>query len=377
MAQQELKRGEIATQITNILKENVDVGGLSVAVSSATTGSPFLFSAGHADILRQEPMNNEHVFGIGSITKVFVAVVILQLIEEGKLSLTDTVGQHLSPAVYRGIDCAESASVEQLLSHRAGIDSWEDELSWIVHGRGREMAPAHVWNREETLDYIRRPKMHAPAPGNYDYSNTNYTLLGLIIDKVTRTTAESQIRLRILQPLKMHHTFLEGFEECENERAPHRYHFATSEFRDTAGVCPAFSQVGDELIDVTQSNLSVEWAAGGLMSTTTDLLKFGRALKNGLMFSPASTAIMQSFRPTEPGVEMGCGLFRLSLQDKGTWLGHSGGVLGFSAGLWWKDDCVLCLLWNVGTMHTGTKTAVMRIIRETEFLPLVTELIQT
>ncbi|TKA81255.1 hypothetical protein B0A55_02369 [Friedmanniomyces simplex] len=318
MAQQDPKHTDTITKIKEILTQNVVLG--------------------YADIVRQEPIDNEHLFGIGSITKVFVAVVTLQLIEEGRLQLTDTVKQHLTPDIYHDIDCAETASVDQLLSHRAGIDSWEQDPTWITHGRGRDMRPAYTWKRAETLDYIRRPKLHAPAPGEYYYANTNYTLLGLIIEKVTQSTAESQIRLRILQPLGMNHTFLEGFEEASESKR-------------------RIPQVGDELIDVTGSNLSVSWLAGGMISSTTDLLKLGIAMQNGVLLTPASMANMQCFRPTtRPGEEMGCGLFRMQLpQDKGAWLGHSA---------------------NVGIVNTGGGSAVTSIIRESEFMPLAAQLVQ-
>ncbi|KAK4960990.1 hypothetical protein LTR10_001479 [Elasticomyces elasticus] len=274
---------EVVAKIDGVLRQNVTLGGLSVAVSSTTNPKPYTFAAGCADVVKQTPIEDDHSFGIGSITKVFVALITLQLIEEGRLHLSDTVKQHLQSHVYHDIDCAKPATIEQLLRHRAGIDSWEEDPIWIVQGRGRSIRPAYIWRREHTLEYVRRPKIFAPVPGEYYYASTNYTLLGLIIEEVTHTTAESEIRRRILDPLKMDHTFLEGFEDAKNEHAPRRYHLATARFQEVAGVSPAFSQVSSELIDVTGSNLSVSWLAGGMSSTTTDLLKLGRAMQQGLL----------------------------------------------------------------------------------------------
>lgn len=367
---------KIITKINKILQRKVVIGGVSAAISSPVTNRSFSFSAGYADIVRRDPIKNGALFGIGSITKIFVSVVILQLMEEGKLQLTDTVGQHLMAGSYRNIDCAKTATLEQLLSHRAGIDSWEDDVNWIAHGRGRDIQPAYLWNRAETLNYIRRPKLYAPNPGEYYYANTNYTLLGLIIEKVTCSSAEEQIRLRILQPLKMDQTYVEGFEKRPCETAPHRYHVANTQFRDIAGIGASFPEVGHEIINVTGSNLSVEWLAGGIISSTLDLLKFGTAMHHGTLLKPASRAIMQHFQPASHGDEVGRGLFRLRRRDSGDWLGHFGGVLGFTAGLWWQTDCVVCLLANVGTVHAGAYSAVPSTIHDTEFLSLAAQLAQ-
>ncbi|KAK6441682.1 Tap42 interacting protein [Oleoguttula sp. CCFEE 5521] len=346
-----------------LLEQYVHVGGLITGIAATTSGTIHISKKGYADVLHKAPVENDHQFGIGSITKTFVAVVVLQLIEEGKLRLTDNVSHHLKEYVYRDIDCMADASIKQLLSHRAGIDNWEADPVWLVNGRGRDIRPSYVWEHAETLEYIRRPKRFAPEPGNYYYADTNYTVLGLIIEEVTQTTAAAQIRRRILDPLGLHRTCLEGFEERDEKHAPRRYHLNTTQFRDSAGISDRFSIVNDELIDVTVSNLSGAWLAGGMISTAADLLKFGAAMQQNKLLTRDSVAVMQSFQPATPGLEMGCGLFRLQTETVGPWFGHFGAVLGFSAGLWWQDDCVVCLLTNVGTLQTGEQSAVTTLIR--------------
>ncbi|KAK5133538.1 hypothetical protein LTR08_007675 [Meristemomyces frigidus] len=214
----------ISVHIDSILRHNVKAGGLSAAVSSSHT-SPYCFQVGLANIAQGEAVDETHLFGIGSIIKTFVAVVVFQLVEEANPGLTDTVGQHLQANVYRDIDDAETATVEQVLSHTAGIDSWEDNPSWIVDAA--KMDIAHIWRKTEALDYIRRPKVAAPTPGTWYYANTNYTLLGLIVEKITQNTAEEEIRRRILQSLNMKQTFLEGFEDSSRKNVACRYHHAT------------------------------------------------------------------------------------------------------------------------------------------------------
>lgn len=365
---------DLIKKVGDAVRRSLDQGGISVGIASSS-GKPFYFFVGDADITNKTPVTKDHVFGIGSITKVFIAVVILQLVEEGKLQLSDTVEQYLSPEIYRDIENAQSASVEYLLSHRAGIDSWEDEPSWKRNGRGKDLKPQHIWSKTETLDYIRRPNAFAANPGEWYYANTNYTLLGLIIERISGTTAEKEVRRRILDVLGMEETYFEGFEE-PRLTTPHRYHLATEEFKKTAGICPSFPEIQDGLIDATGCNLSEEWTAGGMMSSAADLLKFAFGLRDGKLLRPASVAILQEWRPAMENGEMGHGLFRIKPDGRASWLGHSGGVLGFSSGLWWKEDvdCAFAILENVGTMHTGALVAVHKLFRDPEFLALASQL---
>lgn len=347
-------------------------------VVAASQKPPCDFQVGLAEIVQAKAVDEAHLFGIGSITKIFVAVVVFQLIEEGKLALTDNVRDHLHADLYYGVDNAETATIEQLLSHRAGIDSWEDDPRWLVDARGSRIDLPRIWANTETLDYIRRPKITAPDPGTWYYSNTNYTLLGLIVEKVTNATAQDEIRQRIFEPLDMQRTFLEGFDDCSGANVACRYHHVTAKFREAAGVCPTFPFVQKHLIEATGSNLSVSWLAGGVISHPADLVKFAVALRDGALLNTSPPALLQSWRPTSiPNHEMGYGIFRQSVPGKGAWLGHSGGVLGFSAQLWWNEDedCIVCVLGNAGTVNAGNvPLSTTSVIQRSEFLSLALQL---
>ncbi|PPJ52234.1 hypothetical protein CBER1_09723 [Cercospora berteroae] len=347
---------KLRSEIDAILRKYITAGGASVALASSQT-EPLCFHTGLADIKQSKPVEAMHLFGIGSITKVFVAVVVLQLLEEDKLALQDTVQEHLHQDIYRNIDDAGNASISQLLNHTSGIDSWEDDSAWLVDARGARIQLDRIWQKTETLDHIRRPKKTAPSPGTWAYANTNHTLLGSIIESVTGKSAESEIRQRILELLDLKLTFLDGFESCpEGGTVASRYHYASQHFQNTAGVCNAFPSVREDIIDVTGSNLSVSWMAGGMISHPLDLVKFALALRTGRLLKPSSMALMHDFVSSAlPGHEMGRGNFRQIIPGQGAWIGHSGGVLGFSAQLWWKEDggCVVCVLANVGTVNAG------------------------
>lgn len=331
------------------------VPGVSAAIATRK-GVIWTGAAGVADIKAETPLTTDRLFGVGSITKMFVATVVMQLAQEGRLDLNRTAGEVLGPEIIRGIANADHATLAQLLNHTSGIPSWEDDPTWIRAGRGNKLKPARIWSRVETLDYIRgndHPALNEPG-ASYHYSNTNYTLLGLAIEKVTGQPAEAEIRRRVLDPLRLRDTFMEGFERFDTARLPHRYHYFTPTFQQTAGVARSFKRVRPDLFDATGSNLSVEWTAGGLVSTPSDLAMFALALRDARIVSPASRKFMMEWTPAWRGAEVGHGLFRMN-DAAGTIIGHDGGVLGFTASLYWAEasDAIVAVTANVGVMHVG------------------------
>lgn len=360
-----MSRSELEAELKAILENAVSVGvpGITATIRTSTG---IIFESAHgsailpSDTRRQVNLAVDHLFGIGSVTKVFVSIVILQLIEEQVLELSSTISDLLDGSIWRGIGNVGSTTVEELLSHHSGIQSWEDDPLWIVEGRGINLIPSKIWGKKEALQYIR-PSVGL-VKGRYSYANTNYTLLGLIIEKITGCSAESEIRKRILTPLGLTNTYLEGFEKGNKEKVASRYHFATQNFKETAGICPDFTEIefnGTPLIDATVSNLSVEWGAGGMISSTADLSKFALALRDGKLLSSSSMTTLFNWKPKpeETFVEVGTGIFKLC-KDGNSWIGHGGNVLGFSAAMWWlnkvEGDCVVTILANVGSMHAGS-----------------------
>ena len=330
--------------------------GISAAIATRQ-GVIWAGAVGFANIETRARSNAAYLYGIGSITKTFVACVVQQLADEGRLNLDVTPADILGNSALRGIPNADTATLRQLLAHTSGIPTWEFDADWIRRGRGDQLLTDRYWRKDETLDYIRgtrHPATNAPGKG-YAYSNSNYTILGLVIEKVTGNDVLSEIRHRILTPLGLADIKLEGFEPIDPIRIPARYHFNTPEFRRDAGLHSTFRPVSASLIDVSSSNLSTEWTAGGLMATARDLAEFTRALRDGQVVGEAAFKRMLTFTPAdEPGEEAGQGLFREPLQN-GSLIGYDGGVLGFGGVMGWLEgeDLVVVILTNVGTMHAG------------------------
>jgi D-alanyl-D-alanine carboxypeptidase len=343
------------------LERFIDIGipGVSATIANRK-GVIWSRTAGFADIAARTPMTHDYVFGVGSITKTFVSVLAFQLAEEGLLSLDATLSSILGSDIVRGIANADTATIAQLMNHTAGIPSWEDDPVWIRDGRGKTIEPSRSWGKGDTLDYIRGDRHPAlfPAGQSFSYSNTHFTLLGLVIEHVAGSSLQAELRRRIIDPLELTHTYLEGFEERSSMLLPRRYHYATETFRQVAGIAESFSEVPHGLIDVSGSNLSVEWAAGGIVSSPRDLVRFASALRDDELLRPGTLNRMRTWVSARPNADAGHGLFRFETSS-GFLDGHNGNVLGFTGSFWWaeKGDCVVAVLANVGSMHAGAVPA--------------------
>ncbi|CAE6729891.1 serine hydrolase domain-containing protein [Paraburkholderia haematera] len=343
------------------LERFIDIGipGISAAIANRT-GVIWSHTAGFADITARVPMTRDYVFGVGSITKTFISVLAFQLAQEGLLSLDATPLSILGPGIVRGIANADTATIAQLMNHTAGIPSWEDDPAWIRDGRGETIEPSRRWGKGDTLDYIRGDSHPAlfPAAQQFSYSNTNFTLLGLVIEHVACSSLQAELHRRIIDPLELTQTYLEGFEERNGVSQPRRYHYATETFRQTAGIAQSFPELPRGLIDVSGSNLSVEWAAGGMVSSPRDLVRFGSALRDGELLRPDTFDLMRRWVSARLKADAGHGLFRFETKS-GFLNGHTGGVLGSTGCFWWaeKGDCVVAVLANVGSMHAGVVPA--------------------
>lgn len=330
----------------------------SISMAIATRqGVIWSDAVGYANLPSRSLAHTGYLYGIGSITKMFVACVIEQLIDEGRLRLDDTGAGLLGKEIVAGIPNADRATVRQLLDHTSGVPSWEFDSEWIRHGRGSAMDVSHIWGKTEALDYLRSGRDRATnEPGlGYGYSNSNYTLLGLIIEKVTGHDAVREIHERLLAPRGLTDIRFEGFEPVDPARVPSRYHFGTADFVRDAGLHSSFRRIGGPLIDVSRSNLSTEWTAGAVLATARDLALFVRDLRDGQVVSAAALQRMVAFRATDdPDEDMGQGL-ALDRYAREQLIGYTGNVLGFGGAVGWipGEDVVIALLTNVGAMHAG------------------------
>ncbi len=281
--------------------------------------------AGMADVETGEAMHPDSKFGIGSITKTFVSVVVLQLVEEGVLSLDDTLPEVLPDETAARFPDSDRITVRMLLNHTSGIADWVSQTT----AEATAADPSMIWDIETVLDLAAAQAPYFPPGEGYMYSNTDYTLLGMIIEQATGQSWREQVRSRILEPLDLENTVV---------RDP----------GDTSmpdGHAHGYGDVGSGVVDVTYADPSMAGAAGGnaIVSTTADLARFLDAvLAGGLFQNPATLAEMMTFvdAPDEQGFPYwyGLGLERYIFPEDIIVIGHGGGAVGYGSVMYHAPD---------------------------------------
>jgi D-alanyl-D-alanine carboxypeptidase len=275
-------------------------------------------AAGTANLASGAPMRAGDRFRAGSIAKTFVAAATLQLVEEGKFGLDDPLPAVLPASVIARFPGAEQITVRMLLNHTSGLPDYTATPTFDPEVAAH---PRRRWTVGEFLDRAAAmPRTGAPGE-RFGYSNTDYNLLGLVIEHATGTSWRTVVRDRILQPLHLTHTSLP-----RPGSMPHG--------RDIAH---AYQRVGGKLYDLTDVDSSMAGAAGGhaVLTTTADLSRFLRGVLGGRVFQkPETLAAMRTFvdTPVEHGRNgYGLGLERYVLPGGVEMVGHMGTTAGYRA----------------------------------------------
>ncbi|MFI7546973.1 serine hydrolase domain-containing protein [Actinoplanes sp. NPDC049599] len=276
--------------------------------------------AGVGDLERGTPVPLDGYFRMGSNTKTFVSVVVLQLVGEGRLSLDDTVERWLPGTVAGNGNDGRRITVRHLLQHTSGIHNYTDDLAVL---NSHEAYLAHRFDHYEAVDLVALAMKHEPgfAPGTrWDYSNTNYILAGMVIERVTGRSWATEVRARILQPLGLRRTSSPG--DRPSLPAPHAKGYQQWTPRGP-------------LTDTTLFNPTVAGAAGDLVTTPTELARFWQALQRGRLLKPRQlaqlhrTVLADTFQDLIPGARYGLGIMFIPNRCGGYW-SHGGDVPGMS-----------------------------------------------
>jgi len=311
------------------LVEDLKVPGAVVLVRSAKLGNCFL-TFGTRSLAGDRPIGLNDQFRIGSNTKTMTGTVILQLVQEHKLSLDDPVSKYRD-----GVPNGENITIEQLLTMRSGLADYSasPELAQAM-----DATPDRVWTPEEVLALsFAQPPAFAPGQG-YLYSNANTVLLGLIIEKVTGVPLEQAFAKRIFRPLGLTRTLLPARTSNALPRAHAQgYLFGTvAEFIEDDGVLPpdeaADANAGTlEPNDVTDVNPSWAWAAGAGISTTRDLARYVKALVAGELLNKKlqrqRLASVRSIDPDNPDSPA----YGQAIVKYGELYGHTGELPGYNS----------------------------------------------
>jgi len=244
-------------------------------------------AAGLADVATREPMTVEHRFRVASVTKLFIAAALLQLVGERALTLDGDAGP-LVPGV----------TVRQLLNHTSGVPNFDDDLVSFFEPYRRDPAHRSELGPRELLGLaLGRPRLFAPGEG-WAYTGSNYQALGLLVEETTGSPLRAELKRRIFDPLGLGATDLPA-ETWPVEGLARAYAPAHN---------PLFPGAGPGPVDMTELDLPFNWAGGGIVSSGRDLARFLRALLGGELLKDDLRAEMLRTVPADWDESDGYGL---------------------------------------------------------------------
>jgi D-alanyl-D-alanine carboxypeptidase len=316
----------LASQLQEILDKNRELfaaGGASAAIVIPDEGL-WAGASGIADPSTGDPVTPKTVFALGSVTKTFVAALVLKLSEEGLLRLDDPLARWLPH-----FPEASRITVRELLNHTSGVFDVSEDSAFF---EAQFAHPRQPWNPQRILSYVRRPLFRPGA--DWSYSNTNYILLGLIVEKATGSTVAEELRRRVLSPAHAEAVYVQGEESVPTPVM--RSQFDVDSDGDAEDLSDGTTTIPNTAL------ATAAWTAGGLAATPEAVARFGDALFNGPLLNPASLRQMVDFtaelgKGRGGGLGYGLGISRYEIPGHNV-LGHGGSIPGFRSALWYVAD---------------------------------------
>jgi D-alanyl-D-alanine carboxypeptidase len=323
-------------------------------VLSVMKGDGSFSWSGAAGIARQDgqvPMTKDTLIYVASITKLYTATAIMRLYEKGALSLDDPIGRYLPKElirgihVYKGKDYSHEITIKELLSHTSGIADYYTEKP----KGGKNLfelfleKPERSWTVDETIERARNDLRPNFQPGtDASYSDTNFQLLGKVIEAVTGKSLHTVYEDFIFRPLTLKHTWLIGHPEPQP--AP--------------SATPADVFYKDMNISKTRSN-GAYWADGGIVSTAEEMIIFLKGLNEGRIISGDTLKLMHHWHKLQFPLQYGYGTMYFKLPWVITkvmklpllW-GHSGSTGSF---LYYSDDLNLYIAGSINQVESKSK----------------------
>ena len=309
-------------------RARADVPAVVLGVSDSGGGS-WLGASGTPERAGAVGVTTDARFRIASITKVFVAVVVLQLVEEGRLRLDEPASRYLAA------DAARYVTIRQLLNHTSGIPNYS-----MSDGFNKQLLEQRErrWTADEVLALVKDKESDFAPGSGYSYSNTNYIMLGEVIRQISGRSWSQEVRHRILEPLSLNSTYTAGAESVRGAVLPGYFdadNDGNVENVETGGPWPALE--------------TSEGPAGAMVSTAADLLTFGHALFRGRLVQEPTLRAMVTEGPYHPRFSnYGLGLEIMRPDYRTTIWGHGGFLPGFKSALWYVSsrDAVIVVLAN-------------------------------
>lgn len=332
------------TQFEELLQKIVSQGPPGMQLSITDEHGLWNAAFGYADLASKVEIQPCNITRVGSTVKTFTAVTILQLAEEGELSLDDPITKHLSNSTIEGLENADKSTIEMLVKHSSGIFNYIQSAQFQTASLNDL---TRVWQPNELLHYARGKEAYFEPGTDVLYSNTGYILLGMIIEKVTGKPFYEAFEERIFEPLGMVFTQFAAEDPVPDDLI--------------RGYVDFYSNLN--LINSTYySGWDYYTADGGLISNANDLNIFVTALFRGELLSEESMTKMLDWQKPKAHASdgwYGLGTFRIKT-DQGPAYIHSGDAIGYFASMVYFPDHDVTITWavngNYGKVDEATQT---------------------
>ena len=318
---QTLNKGKLDSFFVALNTHDQSMGSIAIAVNGVMV---YQKAIGYSQINEKAktPSTIKTEYRVGSISKMFTAVMIFQLIDEGKLNFDTPLASY-----FPQLPNAGKITIREMLDHRSGLHNFTSDSLYFTY-------MANPKSEAEMLAIIAKEKSDFEPDTKAEYSNTNFVLLGYIIEKLTGKTYAEELKIRVTSKIGLADTYY-GTKINPAKNEAYSYNYST------------------QWIPATETDMSIPGGAGAVVSTPTDLVKFIDSLFAGKLISPASLELMKTMRDN-----YGMAMFVAPFYDKRGY-GHTGGIDGFSSTLtYFPQDKVAIAYTSNGVRYTTNDVAI-------------------
>jgi D-alanyl-D-alanine carboxypeptidase len=321
----------------SVIDKYTKAGLPGIAILVRDKNGLWIGTSGKADIEQNIPMKPCIISKAASTTKTFIGTLTLLLAEEGKLNLDDNIEKWVPQKVIAEVKNAKASTVRMLLNHTSGIADIIDDQGFYLAVLNN---PSHNWSSEELIKYVYGDEPIFAAGTDVEYSNTNYLLLAMILDKVTGKNHSIALREKILNPLKLSNSYYFWHDPLPPNTAQGYFDFYNN----------------GTILNLTNYNTGSGNGYGGLYTTVYDLQIFIEALvRDKKILTQRSLDQMLTFTKEDESYNRanGLGIFKDFLERPPDQFGygHRGRDLGYTADMYWfpNQDITMTYLINYGT----------------------------
>jgi D-alanyl-D-alanine carboxypeptidase len=327
--------------------------GITAGIAFAD-GSTLGIASGFADTARKVRMTPASRLMQGSVGKTYVSAVALQLVHEGKIKLDEPIATYLGREPwFARLANGRDVTVRMLMNHTSGVVRYEFKPEFT---RDLTASPDRVWKPEELIAYLLDTPAPFAAGSAWEYSDSNYILLGMIIERVTGSTYYAEMKRRLLEPHALRNTV-----PSDSRTIPglvQGYAGPSNQFGGTDAMIGADGRFA--------INPQFEWTGGGIVSTSEDLARWMRIVHTGKAFDPSLLAQFRTGVPARlgQGVQYGLGVI-IRPTPLGTAYGHSGFFPGYLTETLYFPDIGTAVAVQVNTSaRSASPNLLLRAVNE-------------